>query len=59
MTIKEFITKKIRKAMMIGFLFWLAFAAAIIIPREGNLFFISLIPFVGFFWNDNIYNLFC
>jgi hypothetical protein len=49
MTIKEFITKKLRKATMIGFLFWLAFGATIIIPKEGNLFFISLIPFAGFF----------
>ena len=48
MTISESIHSKLKKAKIIGFIFWLLFAATIVIPVEGNLFFISLIPFIGF-----------
>ena len=48
MTIEELIAGKLRKAKIVGFLFWLAFAATIFFPFEGNLFFFSLIPFAGF-----------
>lgn len=48
MTIEELIGRKLRKAKIIGFLFWLSFAATIFTPQEGNMFFISLIPFAGF-----------
>jgi hypothetical protein len=48
MTISELIHGKLRKAKIIGFLFWLAFAATIFMPGEGNMFFVSFIPFAGF-----------
>ncbi len=48
MKIEELINKKMRKVKIIGFLFWLAFGAMIFIPKDGNLFYLSLIPFIGF-----------
>ena len=39
---------KLRTAKIVGFLFWLAFAASIFVLREGGMFFVALIPFVGF-----------
>lgn len=48
MTIGEAINGKLRRAKIVGFLFWLAFAATMFIPREGRVFFISMIPFAGF-----------
>lgn len=48
MTISDAIKAKLRKATIIGFLFWLAFAASIFAQKDGGMFFVSLIPFAGF-----------
>jgi hypothetical protein len=48
MTIADTIKTKLLRAKIVGFLFWVAFAASIFLHKEGGTFFLSLIPFAGF-----------
>lgn len=48
MTIEELVSGKLKKAKIVGFMFWLAFAATMFFAQNANVFFFSLIPFAGF-----------
>jgi len=48
MTLGEELRGKMRKAKLIGFGFWLLFAAEFFLPHDGKYAFLLVIPFLGF-----------
>lgn len=48
MTIQANLSRKLYKAKIMGFLFWLTFSLTIFLPLEKEYFIVSLLPFLGF-----------